>query len=189
MDQRERLDRYKNLLLSWGSKVNLIGPEAKRNLDDHIAEAIEAARLLEPSGECLDFGSGGGLPAIPMAIVSPSAHFHLVEADARKWAFLKHAARECDIDCVVHADRLEKLLPKLPVDLRFGLVTSRAVGYPEKWVPSLRGHLSNDARVALFTGGGAPHVPGFREIAAHKLARGTANYLSVLRMFHVEQHG
>jgi 16S rRNA (guanine527-N7)-methyltransferase len=189
MDQRARLDRYKNLLLSWGSKVNLIGPEAKRNLDDHIAEAVEAARLLEPSGECLDFGSGGGLPAIPMAIVSPSAHFHLVEADARKWAFLKHAARECEIDCAIYGERLEKLLPKLPSDLRFELVTSRAVGYPQKWVPSLRSYLSDDARVALFSSGETPEVAGFRVAAEHRLPRGSENYLLVLQMFHVEQHG
>ncbi len=65
-----RLATYKAELLKWNAKVNLIGPEARENLDEHIEEAIAAAEALKPRGEVLDFGSGGGLPAIPMAIVS-----------------------------------------------------------------------------------------------------------------------
>src|SRR5438105_10545546 len=108
------LDTYKRELLKWNEKINLIGPEAREHLDDHIAEALAAAGILKPEGEVLDFGSGGGLPAIPMAIVSPNARFHLVEADQKKWAFLKHAARECGLNSLVHGDRLSSLLPKLP---------------------------------------------------------------------------
>ena len=69
----DALALYKQLLLTWTAKVNLIGPEARENLDEHIAEAVEAAKILQPAGDVLDFGSGGGLPAIPMAIVSPAA--------------------------------------------------------------------------------------------------------------------
>src|SRR5215212_1353343 len=119
---RDALAFYKTELLRWTAKVNLIGPEAKEHLDEHIAEALTAAEILQPSGEVLDFGSGGGLPAIPMAIVSPEARFHLVEADQRKWAFLKHIVRECGLSCRVYGDRLSRLLPRLPADLRFSLV-------------------------------------------------------------------
>ena len=68
---RSTLGTYKSELLRWTAKVNLIGPEAKEHLDEHIAEAVAAAEILRPRGEVMDFGSGGGLPAIPMAIVSP----------------------------------------------------------------------------------------------------------------------
>ena len=53
-----RLELYKRLLLTWNEKVNLIGPDAREHLDDHIEEALEAAQLLRPQGEALDFGSG-----------------------------------------------------------------------------------------------------------------------------------
>src|SRR5438477_8863387 len=89
------LEIYKKELLKWSERVNLIGPEVRENLDAHIDEALIAAELLKPSGDVLDFGSGGGLPAIPMAIASPAARFRLVEADQKKWAFLKHVACEC----------------------------------------------------------------------------------------------
>lgn len=181
-----RLHTYRSELLKWTDKVNLIGPEARANLDDHIAEAVTAAELLQPRGNVLDFGSGGGLPAIPMAIMAPEARFHLVEADQKKWAFLKHVARECGLSCQVYGDRLARLLPRLPPDLRFSLVTSRAVGNPEEWVPSLRGHLEDGACIALFQGQSeAPEIAGFTPQGAVRLPRGDSNYL-VRLMFHVE---
>jgi 16S rRNA (guanine527-N7)-methyltransferase len=183
----EALALYKSELLKWNAKVNLIGPEATANLDDHIAEAVAAAGILKPEREVMDFGSGGGLPAIPMAIMSPAARFHLVEADQKKWAFLKHIARECGLSCQVYGDRLSRLLQRLPADLRFSLVVSRAVGNPEEWVPTLRNHLEPGARVALFQGSpDAPEIAGFTRGEAVPLPRGESNYLVVLT-FHVEQ--
>jgi 16S rRNA (guanine527-N7)-methyltransferase len=183
----ETLNLYKQLLLTWTAKVNLIGPEARENLDAHIAEAVEAAKILEPRGEVLDFGSGGGLPAIPMAIVSPGARFHLVEADQKKWAFLKHVARECALNALIYGDRLARVLDRFPPDLRFSLVTSRAVGKPEEWVPSLRPQQEDAARIALFQSSPElPEIEGFRPGEVHRLPRGTANWLAEL-VFHVEQ--
>lgn len=182
-----RLALYKQLLLTWTAKVNLIGPEARANLDDHIAEAIAAAEILKPAGDVLDFGSGGGLPAIPMAIVSPAARFHLVEADQKKWAFLKHVVRECSLNAHVYGDRLTRALTRFPPDLRFSLVVSRAVGKPEEWVASLAPHLAEGARVALFQSSAeAPEIEGFKAGEAHRLPRGDANWLVEL-MFHVKQ--
>ena len=183
-----QIARYKSQLLKWNAKVNLIGPEAREHLDEHIAEAVAAAEILKPRGEVLDFGSGGGLPAIPMAIVSPEARFHLVEADQKKWAFLKHVIRECGLSSQVYGDRLARLLGRLPADLRFSLVVSRAVGNPEEWVPTLKSHLEDGARVALFQGTPeAPEIAGFRREMAVRLPRGGSNYLAVL-MFHVEHN-
>lgn len=177
---------YRSELLKWNARVNLIGPEAVANLDEHIAEAVAAAEILRPVGEVMDFGSGGGLPAIPMAIVTPGARFHLVEADQKKWAFLKHIARECGLSCQIYGDRLSRLLQRLPADLRFSLVVSRAVGNPEEWVPTLRQHLERGARVALFQGSpDGPEIAGFTRGEAVPLPRGESNYLVVLT-FHVE---
>jgi 16S rRNA (guanine527-N7)-methyltransferase len=168
-----RLELYKRLLLSWNEKVNLIGPEARDHLDDHIEEALEAAQLLEPAGDVLDFGSGGGLPAIPMALVSPAARFHLVEADQKKWAFLKHVVRECRLNATVYGDRLARVLTRLPSDLRFSLATSRAVGHPEEWVGSLTPFLAARARVALFQGTPElPRIAGFQAGEVFPLRRG-----------------
>ena len=175
-------EHYKQLLLAWSAKVNLIGPEVKRNLDAHIDEAIAAARLLEPQGEVLDFGSGGGLPAIPMAIEFPAARYHLVEADQKKWSFLKYVARECALNAVVYGERLEKVVANLGPDFRLDLVTSRAVGHPEKWVPLLAPFLSTRGRVALFESSpAAPAIEDFELGSVHELPRGASNYLVILK--------
>ena len=183
MAANPRLALYRRLLLAWNEKVNLIGPEAVAHVDAHINEAIAAAEFLQPSGEVLDFGSGGGLPAIPMAIVSPAARFHLVEADQKKWAFLKHVVRECGLNARVYGDRLQRVLPNLPRNLE--LVTSRAVGTPEAWLPLVEPLLVDGGRVALFQG--TPDPPAGRIASAvHQLPRGESNFLVVLT-FHVEQ--
>ena len=182
----DRLTTYKRELLAWNESVNLVGPEVVEHLDDHIAEAVTAAEILMPRGEVLDFGSGGGLPAIPMAIVSTDARFHLVEADRKKWSFLKHVARECRLNVVIYGDRLQAALLRFPSSLEFSLVTSRAVGSPEEWVPLLSARMEKGGRVALFQG--SPEVapiPGFDRGEVFRLPRGSSNYLVTL-MFHVE---
>lgn len=182
-----RLETYKRELLRWNGRINLIGPEAKANIDDHIDEAVIAAGILKPRVDVLDFGSGGGLPAIPMAIVSPEARFHLVEADRKKWAFLKHIVRECELNAVVYGDRLARAVTRFPPHLRFSLVTSRAVGNPEEWVPSLAPWMEPGGRVALFQSSpDVPPISGFGASETFPLPRGTSNYLVTLT-FHVEQ--
>jgi len=189
-DEERRLRLYEELLLKWSAKVNLVGPDARSRLWEHIEEALEAARILDPSGEVLDVGSGGGLPAIPMAIVAPSARFHLVEADQKKWAFLKFAVRECALNSVVHGDRLDRVAQQLDPHLEFSLVTSRAVGHVEEWLPAIVPTIAKGGRVALFEGVvEPPHIEGLELKERHRLPRGDANYLTVLERFHVEHHG
>ena len=174
----ELLDKYRDLVLHWSKRVNLVGPEARENIEAHIAEAVEASRILKPAGVVLDFGSGGGLPAIPMAIMSPAVEFHLVEADQKKWAFLKHVARECELNCRIWGDRLTRALAVMPPELRFDLVTSRAVGRPEEWVPELLGRLQAGGRVALFQASpSVPQIEGVETIRSSRLSRGDSNYL------------
>jgi 16S rRNA (guanine527-N7)-methyltransferase len=180
MEPTEQLACYRDLLLTWSAKINLIGPEARRNLDAHIDEALFAGSILQPAGEVLDFGSGGGLPAIPMAITHPAAHFHLVESDAKKWSFLKQVGRSCDLRLSVHGDRLERLAGGLPRGA-FALVTSRAVGYPERWLPLVEPLLIDGGRVALFAGSAEfPDIQGFAAERAVPLPRGEGHSLLIL---------
>jgi len=83
------LETYKRELLRWNERINLIGPEAVANIDAHIDEAVVAAGILKPSGNVLDFGSGGGLPAIPMAIVSPTLFICVVNVGSASGNFSK----------------------------------------------------------------------------------------------------
>jgi hypothetical protein len=60
------------------------------------------------------------------------------------------------------------------------------VGSPEEWVPSLKSHLEDGARIALFQGSPeTPEIRGFGRGEAVRLPRGESNYLVTLT-FHVE---
>lgn len=182
MDENEKLRTYEDLLRLWSRRINLVGPEALANLEAHCAEALEAADFLEPEGNVLDMGSGGGLPGIPIAIHCTEARVHLVEADEKKWAFLKAVIRECALNAVVLGDRLERVVERLDPSLHFSLVTSRAVGHHDRWLPVIRDRIPPGGRVALFEGRSAvPDVEGFATDRVHRLSRGDANFLVVLR--------
>ena len=80
---------------------------AARHVLDALAglPAVDAA----PPGPLADVGSGGGLPGLVLALVRPTRETHLIEATARKAAFIAEAARELGLTVHVHAERSEDL--------------------------------------------------------------------------------
>lgn len=178
MTADEKLERYELELIRWNERMNLLGPAARAELRAHLREAREAGSILRPEGEVLDLGSGNGIPAIPIAIDFPDVTVHMVEADQRKWAFLKHVARVCKLSCEVHGDRFEQLLETGLLDGRISLLISRAVAAPERWLPPAGRLMKENGRVGLFrTGPDLPPIDGFRVRERHEMKRGEGNYL------------
>src|SRR5690606_32021627 len=95
------LESYANLLRKWQGVQNLVSRETLTSLwTRHFADSLQALALLRESDvEVLDFGSGGGFPALPMAIASKGLdrHFTLIEPTARKVSFLRTVSLELDI--------------------------------------------------------------------------------------------
>ena len=122
-ETRARLDSFGELLLRWNRTINLISRKDEAVLwDRHIQDALQLLPLM-PVGVsvAIDLGSGAGFPGLVLAIAS-GCHFHLIESDQRKAAFLREASRLVDAPTTVHAARIETVhLP--PV----GLVTARAL--------------------------------------------------------------
>jgi 16S rRNA (guanine527-N7)-methyltransferase len=119
----ERLTLYAELLLRWNRTINLIGRADQPHLwPRHIADGIQLIPLMPPkTASAIDLGSGAGLPGLVLAIAT-GTHFHLVEADVRKAAFLREAARETGAPITVHACRIEAAaLDRAP------LLTARAL--------------------------------------------------------------
>jgi 16S rRNA (guanine527-N7)-methyltransferase len=118
----QRLQAYVDLLIAWNQRINLVGP---RTLADvwrrHILDSAQLQPLVPAQTRILiDLGSGAGLPGLILAILGIST-VHLVEADSRKCAFLREAARVTGTDIVLHAKRFEEL-PGFVADV----VTARA---------------------------------------------------------------
>lgn len=122
---RQRLAAYRDILLRWTTRINLVAERQPAAVDDrHIADCLQLVALLPAKGAIADLGSGGGLPGLVMAIASPDRRFLLIEADRRKAAFLLDATARLGLTNVtVHTIRIEAFVS--PPDLT--TVTARAL--------------------------------------------------------------
>ncbi len=108
-----RLEGFVALLGRWQTAKNLV---ADSTLSDvwtrHVADSAELLRIRPDARIWLDLGSGAGFPGLVVAILLENAgEVHLVEANARKAAFLRAAAREAGaINVRVHNDRAEAVI-------------------------------------------------------------------------------
>ena len=108
---RETLQVYADLLLTWNKRINLIGPSSESTLwDRHIADSLAICPHIPPGVEtAVDLGSGAGLPGLVLAIAT-GLQVHLIEADARKCAFLQEAQRLTGACAIVHAARIDAVM-------------------------------------------------------------------------------
>ena len=151
----DKLRDYESLIQKWNPSINLI---AKSTLSDiwnrHIVDSAQVyyAASAELSGNCTDIGSGGGLPAIVIAILAQGAdkqvQMTMVESDKRKSVFLRTAIRELGLsNANVVNERIENV--QIPVSK---FISARALapltelfGFAEK--------LSDDKTTFLFQKG------------------------------------
>ena len=128
-ETQRRLDLFVDLLLVWQQKTNLIAPSTIPTIwTRHIADSLQLLDLAPDARVWVDFGSGGGFPAIPIACAladRPGAIVHLIESNGKKAAFLREAIRVTGAPAQVHMDRVEKytLSPVNSVDV----VSARAL--------------------------------------------------------------
>jgi 16S rRNA (guanine527-N7)-methyltransferase len=107
-ETQERLGIFVALLLRWQRTINLISPrDVELIWTRHIADSLQLVPLIPPGMDrAIDLGSGAGLPGLVLAIAT-GIPFELVEADHRKAAFLREAARLTVAPAIVHAKRIE----------------------------------------------------------------------------------
>jgi 16S rRNA (guanine527-N7)-methyltransferase len=127
MSVQSNLETFATLLRKWNAVQNLVSRETLEELwPRHIEDSLQLVPLLRPSDRSiLDLGSGGGFPAIPLAIATRDSdrHFTLLEPVTKKAAFLKTVARELALPVTVHALRAEQFDSRETVDV----LTSRAL--------------------------------------------------------------
>jgi 16S rRNA (guanine527-N7)-methyltransferase len=126
-----RIKRYAEILLEWNRGFsNLISASDERRLvERHILESLAPAAWIREMGPktIMDFGSGGGFPAIPLAIAGIGERWTLVESRRNKTLFLRKVVEEIGLSGLnVELGRLELLLGEESRLGRFDAFTSRA---------------------------------------------------------------
>ena len=150
----ERLDRFVALLLEWQARINLIAPSTLPEIwTRHIADSLQLLEVIPDAKIWVDFGSGGGFPAIPVACAladTPGARVHLVESNGKKAAFLREAIRLLHLPAQVHNERVENFGESW--DSSADVVTARALA-PLKALCNQTFPLISKGAVGLFLKG------------------------------------
>ena len=150
-----KLEVYFRLLTAWNAKMNLTGLDLTEQtpaaIDRLLIEPLVAAKhATAPVTRMIDIGSGGGSPAIPLAL-SLSAHLMLVEAKTRKSVFLREALRALELtDAEVVTSRFEELLSRPSLHEAHDLLTLRAVRVEGSVLMNLQAFVRPGGELFLF---------------------------------------
>lgn len=134
---RDKLAAYLSELQKWNKRMNLTADrDPIRMLERHLLDSLVMTSQVEQLGDAvLDIGSGGGFPAVPLAIVFPDIRFTLVERVARKCAFLRAVGRKYELGNMIV---LESDLDRLTVAAAVPVAMTRAVRVDESFLEALK---------------------------------------------------
>ena len=148
--QREQLGKLGTLYPEWNEKINVISRKDIDNLyPNHILHSLGIATFYDfvPGSRVLDFGTGGGFPGIPLAILFPEVKFHLVDRIGKKLKVVEDIVEQLGLKNVTvqHGDIKE-------VKGKFDFVVSRAVMPLNEMVPLLRKLIAKEMKNATPNG-------------------------------------
>jgi len=127
---------FHDLFLEWSRKINLVSKNDLSNLlERHILDSLIPIKEIPLRGNLVDIGSGGGFPAIPIALVRPELDIVMIESRRKKVLFLNEVLSKLELRRVsIWNGRFEDFSPAY----RFDIITVRAVSVTKK----IRKHLA-----------------------------------------------
>ncbi len=175
----EGLGRYLAMLFDWNKGAGLT---AFRDQSEALAKGVVTAEaalpLLPENGNVIDVGSGGGFPAIPIALKRPSLHFTLCEPAPLKAAFLRAVARELGLTLNVRELQVTEFLAERGAI--FHAATVRGVKLRPPVLKALKCALAPGGALLVWTGshrvaqyGAAIKRVGFKDISDAPLEDGS----------------
>ncbi len=133
--QAAQFERYAVLLRAWSDRAGLVADASaavveRRHFLESLAfgAALREREVLRPDSALIDIGSGAGLPGAVLKIAWPTLRLTLLEATAKKTAFLAALVEDLRLDGVrVLTGRAEELARDEALRGAFDLVVARAV--------------------------------------------------------------
>lgn len=121
--EMEQFAKYAEMIEEWNQTHNIVGRLSREDIFENIFDSIYPLSFMEDFKSALDIGSGGGFPAVALAIVKSSSHFTLCEPRVKRASFLKITSMRLGlVNTTIQKCRVEEL-----EKIEFDLITSRAV--------------------------------------------------------------
>lgn len=148
--QKENFKTMIELYPEWNAKINVISRKDIENLEiNHILHSIAIAKFIQFSNgsRIMDFGTGGGFPGIPLAVMFPDVEFLLIDRTGKKLLVAEEIAKAAAINNVafMHGDVAE-------CKEKFDFVVSRAVMPQPDLLKICRKNISSKQHNALPNG-------------------------------------
>lgn len=149
-DQTASFEALMELYRDWNEKINVI---SRKDIDNlylhHVLHSLSIARYInwEPGTKILDFGTGGGFPGIPLAIMFPQCSFKMIDGTGKKIKVVNGVAEAIglkNVEAVQLRGEEEKG--------KFDFVVSRAVMQMPDLVKIIRKNISKEQNNALPNG-------------------------------------
>ena len=148
--QNRQFDALDALYREWNAKINVISRKDIDNLyEHHVLHSLAIAKTIrfQPGTKILDFGTGGGFPGIPLAILFPDCQFKLIDGTGKKIRVAQEVSQAIELtNC--HPEHLRGEEEKGKYDF----VVSRAVMPLPDLVKIVRKNISTNQHNALPNG-------------------------------------
>ena len=149
-EQKKQFEALYDLYLEWNGKINVISRKDIDNLyEHHVLHSLAIAQAIrfKPGSAVLDFGTGGGFPGIPLAIMFPDTHFTMIDGTGKKIKVVEKVAKAIGLkNCTPKHIRGEEEKGK------YDFVVSRAVMPLPDLVKITRKNISKTQRNAMLNG-------------------------------------